>query len=727
MTTPLKWGTEFLVNTTVASDQFESTITALANGRFVVVWTDESQSGGDTSGSAVRAQVFNADGSKSGAEFLVNTTVANSQLQPTITALADGGFVVAWTDDSQTGGDPSNFGVRAQAYNADGSLSGAEFLVNTTVTASQYEPTITALADGRFVVTWTDFSNGADSDIRAQVVNADGSASGAEFLVNTTVASNQYASSITALADGRFVVAWSDDSNPSGGRAFTDVRAQVFNADGSLAGTEFLVNTKLTSSQSAPTITALADGRFVVSWTDDSQLGIFNLGFEVLAQVFNADGSAFGTEFPVNTTYSNNGDQSEPVITALADGRFVVVWTDGSLTGGDISFKAIRGQMFNADGSRSGTEFLVNTTATGDQFSPTITALADGRFVVGWTDASNGLDSDIRAQIFDPREAAITLNGTLAGDDFVGTLFADQIAGYFGDDNLTGAAGDDRLDGEFGNDILRGANGNDRLSGDDGDDRLVGGAGSDGLDGGAGDDRLDGGAGADALIGGLGNDLYVVESAGDLVIEASASGADEVRSATITLDLQLYVNVENATLLGKAALDIIGGAGANTLIGNSGNNVLDGQRGNDTIDGGAGIDLLIGNIGNDFLFGGSGSDILYGGSGSDTLLGGTGRDDMLGNQGADVFVFQSAAEAGFGSGRDRITDFQTGLDKIGLSAFMAGGTFIGGAQFTVGGGPQVRFVTATGFLTGDLTGDGVADFSLLLDGSPVLTAADFVF
>ena len=68
-------------------------------------------------------------------------------------------------------------------------------------------------------------------------------------------------------------------------------------------------------------------------------------------------------EFLINTTTANN--QSEPTITALPDGRFVVVWRDDSFTGGDISGTAIRGQVFAANGAPAGSEFLINTTTLG--------------------------------------------------------------------------------------------------------------------------------------------------------------------------------------------------------------------------------------------------------------------------------------------------------------------------------------------------------------------------
>ena len=118
MANPIPSGAEFLVNTTTANFQSQPTITALPDGRFVVSWTDNSASGGDMSSFAVRAQLFNADGSKSGAEFLVNTTTANGQLQPTITGLADGRFVISWTDYSAVGGDTSGTAIRAQVFAA---------------------------------------------------------------------------------------------------------------------------------------------------------------------------------------------------------------------------------------------------------------------------------------------------------------------------------------------------------------------------------------------------------------------------------------------------------------------------------------------------------------------------------------------------------------------------------------------------------------------------------
>ena len=60
----------------------------------------------------MKAQVFLADGTRVGAEILVNTATASDQDSPQITALSNGGFVVTWEDDSLgvggASGDSSN-------------------------------------------------------------------------------------------------------------------------------------------------------------------------------------------------------------------------------------------------------------------------------------------------------------------------------------------------------------------------------------------------------------------------------------------------------------------------------------------------------------------------------------------------------------------------------------------------------------------------------------------
>src|SRR5690348_6573990 len=104
---------------------------------------------------------------------------------------------------------------------------GLDFIVNSTKTGGQSSPSVATLPDGRFVVTW--FS-GDTQDLRARLYTADGSAMGPDFVVNSTIAGIQDLPSVTALVDGRFVVTWfSFDTGDGDGLC---IRGRVYNGDG---------------------------------------------------------------------------------------------------------------------------------------------------------------------------------------------------------------------------------------------------------------------------------------------------------------------------------------------------------------------------------------------------------------------------------------------------------------------------------------------------------------
>lgn len=220
---------------------------------------------------------------------------------------------------------------------------------------------------------------------------------------------------------------------------------------------------------------------------------------------------------------------------------------------------------------------------------------------------------------------------------------------------LGGTGGDDRLQGGDGADTLRGLGGNDRLEGHEGNDILEGGDGDDVLIGGAGNDVLRGGAGHDQTQGGLGNDVHRLADYQDFAFESPGEGNDTVviearwgeslteawpskaadGQATFVLGRdsglafpdglasfrqQVNVEVENITLEGDKAHDVLGDERDNAIAGNDADNELFGRAGDDRLAGGAGDDLLDGGAGDDWLDGGIGEDVLYGGAGDDTYL-----------------------------------------------------------------------------------------------------------
>ena len=333
------------------------------------------------------------------------------------------------------------------------------------------------------------------------------------------------------------------------------------------------------------------------------------------------------------------------------------------------------------------------------------------------------VDNALDAVIENPGEGTDTIKTLVAGyslPDNVENLTYTGVGSFAGTGNalantITGGAFGNMLSGADGNDVLNGGAGPDTLSGGTGNDKLYGQGGNDTLIGGNGNDTLNGGLGADSMAGGPGNDTYYVDNALDVVTENAGEGTD-----TVNTTLARYVlpaNLEKLNYTGTGNFTGTGNPTADTITGGPGNDVLNGGAGNDTLRGGTGADILNGNGGNDRLDGGGGYDIATGGSG------------------ADDFVF-APTDLNSGPALGEIKDFSgSELDQIDISAMdaIAGGvdnpfSFIGAHSFSGVAGQLHYFANAGGGITveGDLNGDRVADFSIVVDGVSSLAAGDFI-
>ena len=160
-------GSEFRANTYIASQQVSPSSVGLNDGGFLITWNSYLQDGDE---SGVYGQRYNADGEPDGDEFLINTYTTNAQHGADATALTDGGFVITWASRGQDG---SSFGIYGQKYSALGAAVGSEFHINTYTTSDQIYPTVTALDDGGFYVAWSSvFQDGSTWGAYGQHYNA---------------------------------------------------------------------------------------------------------------------------------------------------------------------------------------------------------------------------------------------------------------------------------------------------------------------------------------------------------------------------------------------------------------------------------------------------------------------------------------------------------------------------------------------------------------------------
>jgi hypothetical protein len=397
--TPL--GTDTLVNTNTAGGQITPRVVQLAGGKYMVIWVGSVVlpvvSTGGTFAAAyanadIRAQIYNADGTASGGEIVINTTTAGAQLRPGVAQLSDGNVLISWHDGVGPAGGSAETTpntIRAQEFTNAGVASGAEFAIGNS---NGRIHSLAATATGGFVVTYQQGGVGgavAVGNIVAQVYNSN-NVQTSSFIVDNTllVASPTYT---VAEADGDVFVYWLDRNattnvfswrggrfdvngnalgdqtfapqytitgavplttgghmffgfyNPGSGQPIT-ISAEMRSGDGSLSRTvEVAVVPAIIGTITA---TPLANGGFILSWGVDSDSGA-GVNAEIMAQAFNAIGNPIGAAFQVNSTAALN--QSSPSFIQLTDGDIIATWIDESLLNGDTSTAGIVSRRIDFD------------------------------------------------------------------------------------------------------------------------------------------------------------------------------------------------------------------------------------------------------------------------------------------------------------------------------------------------------------------------------------------
>jgi len=538
---------EFQVNTGPVWDFSYPVVAALQDGGFVQLWAASNGEDYDIYG-----QRFDASGRPVGPENLINSMTAGPQELPEIVAMSDGGYLASWLSDDT---------IHLQRYDAAGEALGDEASVQAIYQlfpgAGIGNYSLAPLPDGGYVLEWLgDSPSGAA--IQIQRYAADGIPLGDSVqLGDAMTQADDGSTTLTAfpnvavLNDGSLVATWSQ-LQPNG---TLEINLSHFDSDGRLLSEEVLANQQA-GGQAISTVGALADGGYVLAWLS---LPSDEPGEYLYIQQFTSHDEPVGEARLLAPLNDPQGTTSLEILshtaalTGLVDGGYVVTWSNAHADGSGYDIYA---QRFDPQGMPLSEATRVNTASDASETSPEIAALADGGYVISWQ-ASSGSGFGIYAQRFDaaghplggssplpeqisPTESDDLLSGSDRAEQIDGLSGNDRISGNAGNDTLIGNAGDDTLQGgsgndyligddhwqtsggstpSGGNDLLLGGNGNDTLESHDGNDTLLGGSGDDLLVGGDGDNLLDGGDGNDMLFGSAGRDIFVVTPGHDEIVD----------------------------------------------------------------------------------------------------------------------------------------------------------------------------------------------------------------
>ena len=403
MAAPAAWPAT-RVNAITPGAQKAPATAVLADGSLVVVFVSHSTNDfGSAAVGNIHARRFNADGTirplaaaaqpvgdAALGEFLVNDQTNAMQWQPSVTALADGGFFVVWSDEHLHNAQSPGYAVHGRAFAADGSPRGPQFRINGADAGYEWNPMVTTLASGEVVVAWISKAMnpplGADSRAKGDLVYR--------------------------IFDGQTLLPLSDD--------------RVATADlplDQLPDVEF--NTQDQESRSYPSLSAnLGDpsGGFSLSWFaghpddngDDDRL--LRLQFNRNPLLTPSDLGAVRIDAPASAGTSRQiRDLSTFNIAWPGFGSPTVhVWSERNWSSNspNTPVSSIRLAFFSPGGERLGDVLTVATDGARELRNPKVLGLSDGSLIVSYTvNRLGGEPAEVRLQRFDMLRQPVLLDG----------------------------------------------------------------------------------------------------------------------------------------------------------------------------------------------------------------------------------------------------------------------------------------------------------------------------
>ncbi len=719
------WGTEKLVNTTTANGQTAPVVTALQNGGYVIAWVDDMGAGA----SAVKFQRFDAAGNKVGAETIVPSDGEGDQDQVSICTLSNGTFVIAHRD-ADPAISPVAGSIALTRFGADGTFLGQTINGGTNTSQPSIHPDGTG-----FRLSASNYLNSTDSDVFTVRYDVNGVFQ-TSSTIDFSVTIEGRPDVISTLIDGLVAVYTRNE-----GTSAIQIMMRV-GAD----GTGFLSAPIVLDSFGGLTATTIREAQICYLGAKPDGSGSTSLYVVALNTFDPANGdSNIGIKLVLgNGTVLANLAQIPGTLSEILvqpDQSFYLVYQTAFGAAGDIKIRHI-----DKTGQQLGLDVTISSNDTENAQSPSIAQLADGRFIVTWMDttaSSDGSGSGINQQIIDPRDGIVngtnvaSVAETLMGNDSSN----DQMRGFAGADTMYGLAGADTMYGGDGGDILFGGRGDDTIYGGNNADNLVGELGADDIDGGTGIDTI----------------FFTSSRTGvtvNLLTGTGSGGEAEGDSYIAVENINGSAFGDNLTA-GTAATVLDGRAGSDILTGSNLADVFIGGTGADTINGLGGIDRAnytsslgavqinlatnvntggdalgdkLTNIENiygsnlgDSIIGNTASNTFLGFGGNDRLTGLAGADILTGGVGSDTFVFAIGASGQTAATLDIISDYAKGIVGTGDKFDFASNLSIGGSN-AIATATQASINATTGVAT-FLAGSGTTMADALLDIATRMTTA----
>lgn len=187
-------------NVPADGDPFDPDTAAMSNGNYLTVYREADDNGG-ASEYSIEVRVSDSTGTNAGLLQVSGAFDGTNDSDPQIAALTGGatdGAIVVWVENSD---------INGAILNTNGSTRVSEFAIATGAD-SQNEPAVIGLEDGGFVVVWDDDTDGR---LEGRRFDNDGVAVGGQFIVSNNadgVGNSIVTPALGLTADGRVIITW---------------------------------------------------------------------------------------------------------------------------------------------------------------------------------------------------------------------------------------------------------------------------------------------------------------------------------------------------------------------------------------------------------------------------------------------------------------------------------------------------------------------------------------
>jgi hypothetical protein len=412
----------------VGSEQFGKSVTVLPNGNIVV--TDPYYDDGST---VDVGAVYLYDGATLAIiSTLTGSTAGDRVGEGSVVALSNGNYVVIsryWDNDGTTDAGAVTWGDGTTGVS--GVVSSTNSLVGST--ADDRVGSVTALANGNYVVRSSNWDNGATTNAGAVTwgngtTGISGTISSANSLVGST-ADDQVGSSMIALSNGNYVVAspvWDNGAGADAGAVTWG--SGMTGITGTVSSANSLVGSTPGDYVGLGGVTVLSNGNYVVTSSNWDSGAAADAG---AATWGNGTTGITGTISSANSLVgSQTGDRvGQNRVTALSNGNYVVCspsWDNGPVASAGAATWG--SGMTGITGVVTVANSLVGSTAN-DWVGGSVMALSNGNYVVVSSYWDSGAAANVGAATWGNGTTGITGVVTVT-NSLVGNQADDYVSGF---------------------------------------------------------------------------------------------------------------------------------------------------------------------------------------------------------------------------------------------------------------------------------------------------------